>query len=182
MLPWAENIRHLLYRNGYGMAWENPGCIEPRGFGRLFLERLNEQHVQNWHARIEQSSRFEELNILNENSYTKKSKYLHCINGPTDRKIFTRLRIDMNILGMCQGRFKKQERTQRKCPFCNKIDTVSHFLLECKQYETERVTFASECSKHNLNFDRASPRDQLKILLNLKIKVRSSYPTSSSVC
>ena len=38
MLPWAENIRHLLYRNGYGMAWENPGCIEPRGFGRLFLE------------------------------------------------------------------------------------------------------------------------------------------------
>ena len=162
MLPWAENIRQLLHRNGYGMAWE------PRGFGRLFQVRLNEQHVQNWHARIEQSSRFEELNILNGNSYTK-SKYLHSIDGRTDRKIFTRLRIDINILGMCRGLFKKEERSQRKCPFCNKIDTVSHFLLECTEYETERVTFASKCSKHNLNFDRAAPRDQLKILLNLKV-------------
>ncbi len=37
MLPWAENFRDLLHRNGYVMAWENRGCISLRGFRRLFL-------------------------------------------------------------------------------------------------------------------------------------------------
>ena len=45
MLPWAEDIRHLLYHNGFGLAWEDHNGIEPKIFGKILLNRLNEQYM-----------------------------------------------------------------------------------------------------------------------------------------
>ncbi len=77
------------YIETYGMAWKNPGCIESRGFGTLFLKRLNKQHMRKVSGiRIEQPSCLEKLNILQVSSYAE-SEYLHCINDPTDGTYFT---------------------------------------------------------------------------------------------
>ncbi len=114
-----------------GQHGKTPNCIEPKTFGKIFLKRLNEQYVQQWGASITASSRFDCLNLLRTETYSK-SKYVECISNPVDRLIFTRLRTDINVLQICQGRYQKQERKERKCPFCDEIEDVSHFLLKCR--------------------------------------------------
>ncbi len=44
--PWLKDIRHLLYKNGFGYAWENPRSVHPKRFSRLVLNRLDDQAVQ----------------------------------------------------------------------------------------------------------------------------------------
>ena len=44
--PWLQDIRHLLYKNGFGYAWEHPPSVHPKRFSRLVLNRLDDQAVQ----------------------------------------------------------------------------------------------------------------------------------------
>ncbi len=76
----------------------------------------------------------------------------------------------MDILGMGQGRFNKQEITQRKCPFAIKSTLCYIFSWNIHDTKPNGDIFTSKCNQNDLNFDGASPHDQLKIMLNLKIR------------
>lgn len=91
--------------------------------------------------------RYECLNLLKEKTYSR-SRYVECIHNPTHRLIFTGLWVGMNVLKKNQGQYQKH-----KCPFCDAIENVSHFLFKCTKYENGRMengTFASKTLKQML--------------------------------
>ena len=61
--PWLQDIRHLLYKNGFGYAWEHPPSVHPKRFSRLVLNRLDDQAVQMWRNKMGCSSRFKLLTL-----------------------------------------------------------------------------------------------------------------------
>ena len=65
-------------------------------FHKCFRERLNDQHVQNWNCKLEESHRFKILQVLHKDY--KVENYTKLIKDPEVREIYTRLRIDLNIL------------------------------------------------------------------------------------
>ena len=44
---WASGIRQL----GFGFVWENQGIENEKQFVSLFIQKLKDQFVQNWHER-----------------------------------------------------------------------------------------------------------------------------------
>ena len=78
----------------------------------------------------------------------KKGSWHHNIKpktanpGPTlrsvkDTKTLTRLRVGKSI-ALRTGKFIFKFSTSPNCPTCNKVEDMAHFLMECKQFRTER--------------------------------------------
>ena len=90
-----------------------------------FRERLNDQHVQNWNTKLLEFNRFKSLQKLH-NDY-KNENYIKLIRDPEVREMYTRLRIDMNILSTSKSQGTLQ---LELCPICKEeTESVGHFLL-----------------------------------------------------
>ena len=95
-MNWIQSIKCLLYENGFGNVWVNPRCVNRDTFHKYFKLRLNDQNVQNWRSKLDTSSRFTILKLLDQNY--SMAEYVKKVTNPSARGVFTRLRIDMNIL------------------------------------------------------------------------------------
>ena len=54
---WASLIRHLLLSMGFKEVWLQQGVCNYKNFNALCKQRLSDNFIQNWHSRIEESSR-----------------------------------------------------------------------------------------------------------------------------
>ena len=136
-------------------------------FGKTFQKRLNAQYEQNWHDKMSNSARYKELSELKDDY--EKSPYLTVIENHGVRNIFSRLRLDMNKLEICQGRQRNIPRDLRKCPICKTaVETIAHFILECDGYRSERTIFISKITEIDKLFLQASKSHQLKSILNVQ--------------
>ena len=63
MYDWVQGIQSLLCENGFGEIWINPTSVNKDTFHKFFRQRLNDQHVQNWNAKLQESNRFKILTI-----------------------------------------------------------------------------------------------------------------------
>ena len=105
----------MLCENGFGDVWTNPASVDKESFHKYFRRRLNDQHVQNWSSKIQNSNRFTTLQKL-ENNYEMK-QYVTKVKDPNVREIFTRfLYIDMNLLNTSKS---NREQQNVICSFCN---------------------------------------------------------------
>jgi uncharacterized protein YbaR (Trm112 family) len=178
---WVQGIRYLLMRNGFGYAWETPSSINPKHFGRSFQQRLNDQTIQSWQSQSSSSPRFRIQNLLQENKY-KCSAYLNTVENIESRNIITRLRLDMNKLNICQGRFNKVPAHERICPMCSQdIESVKHFLLNCSQYNRERQTFEQEMLMSDSRYSLYSDDRKIKILLNVQPMTQDNKKTTKAI-
>ena len=70
---------------------------------------------------------------------------------PTNKnKILTRLRVGV-VAGLGDMGFKIHKINSPDCQVCHSKDTVSHFLLECRKYDSERGTLLTELASLGLN-------------------------------
>ena len=76
--------------------------VDRESFHKYFRTRLDDQLIQTWNAKVQNSNRFVTLKILN-TSYEMKS-YITKVKDPHIREYFTRLRIDMNLLNTSKSR------------------------------------------------------------------------------
>ena len=182
MHPWAQNVRHLLYRNGFGYARKTPHALHEKQFARGFLCRLNDQFVQKWRTKMNASPRFETLMTVKEYEY-EKSPYLKLVHDPKDRTVFTRLRLDMNVLESCQGRFRKKDKDDRKCKTCATTETVAHFLTECPDYAQDRANLVHKLNNIGVSYEKFSTEQKVKMLLSLNTKKDGViYPIVKFIC
>jgi hypothetical protein len=129
----------------------------------IFKQRLHDQHIQNWRHKLEQSTRFTVLNQVK--GTFGRSTYLSIIKNPSVRNVFTRLRVDMNVLQTCKS---KTQQNILNCPFCtNCIETVGHFLFHCHHYEQQRKALFGVLQENVCNFRLLSEMEKMKIILNL---------------
>ena len=54
---WASLVKNLFMTLGYYEVWVNQGVGDYDIFMRSIKQRLNDNFVQNWHSRLEESSR-----------------------------------------------------------------------------------------------------------------------------
>ena len=54
---WASGIRKMLHTNGFGYVCESQSVVNEKHFLALFIQSLKDQHLQNWFASIDLSSK-----------------------------------------------------------------------------------------------------------------------------
>ena len=165
MYDWVQGIQSLLCENGFGEIWINPTSVNKDTFHKFFRQRLNDQHVQNWNAKLQESNRFKILQVSHDDYKTEK--YINLIKNPEVREIYTRLRIDMNILSTSKSQGTSQLDI---CPICEEEpESVGHFIFKCKQYDHVRDDFINSIATHHppLYFSNLGENEKLNYILNV---------------
>ena len=135
---WVQGIHALLMNNGYGNVWNYPHTVSHLSFHKIFKQRLDDQFVQILFNNIETSNRFELLqNFLNRENLFTAQNYVLKIKNPAVREIFTRLRVDMNILENSKVNIEKSLSGGR-CKNCHVKETPQHLLFECTDFAITR--------------------------------------------
>ena len=131
---WASLLRDLLCSMGFNVVWQQQGVGNFNNFISVFKQRLSDTFIQNWHSRIENSSR-----ALCYRSFAtfQSQPYLDNVNVSKYLTAFSKLRLSSHRLEVEAGRWVRPIRIpfeERKCIFCNVIEDEFHFVLECSNY------------------------------------------------
>ena len=99
----------------------------------------------------------------------KQSNYLDIVHNIEIRNIITRLRLDMNKLKNCQGRYNNIPVEERKCPSCNtSVETVRHFLIDCPLYREERINLITTLNTYEKHVNINKSDRLFDLLLNVQ--------------
>ena len=146
---WFDAVAYSLSINGLLAYLLNSSRYTNEDMKETYQKRLDDQYIQKWLVSLAESSRFKILKTIGYSDYSIR-KYLLYIKNPSIRKIFTRLRIDMNILGECQNRHRRNSNSESNhlsCLLCGQgIENVSHFILECSNNYLKQLR-EEMCSK-----------------------------------
>ena len=125
----------MLNNTGFSLACQNQGV----GNEILLRQRLQDMFKQNWHTRLDLSSRASLYRNLS-NMFCYKS-YLDSISVVKFRIALTRLRTAAHRLLIETGRWVKPKPIaleNRKCITCNIIEDKFLFILFCPIYSSFR--------------------------------------------
>ena len=159
---WLHNIEYLLRTNGYGDVWYTYDKWSSTHVYIMLKNRLSDQYVQNWFSNSPLKA--QGMDGL-KTSYILSDYLVKIISTPM-RAIFSKLRINNSIL-KCSMRGVGDS----NCPMCDddcSNETVSHFVLECKQLEAERKKFMLNLTSCVSGFEQLSKQEQLVCILDLK--------------
>ena len=113
-------------------------------FLQHFKQKVKDIFIQEWHARLENSTRARfYINIAD----FKFQTYLDNLTIMKFQQNLTRLRVSSHRLEVACGRWARPERTpldDRKCKLCHKLEDEYHFILECPLYTDLRKQFISK--------------------------------------
>ena len=131
---WASLVRQLLMSLGFNEVWVAQGVANTDIFLSVFKQRINDTFMQNWHERLEGSSR---ANFYKSISNFQFQPYLENINVCKYMKSVCKLRMSSHRLAIESGRWARPARIpieERKCVYCDLLEDEFHFVLECKCY------------------------------------------------
>ncbi|MCG8093252.1 MAG: hypothetical protein JAZ17_06420 [Candidatus Thiodiazotropha endolucinida] len=141
---WASLVRHLLMSVGFYEVWLQQGVGNYTAFISLFKQRITDIFIQNWHARLDDSSRA----IFYKSFATFQFQpYLDKVNVYKYIQAFSRLRMSSHRLEIEAGRWVKPNNipvNERKCVLCQILEDEYHFVLECPLYVELRQKYISK--------------------------------------
>jgi hypothetical protein len=171
---WHQGIQKLLRRSGFSYVGINPKTVNKENFHHKFHLRLDDMNIQKYNTFIQSSSRFKLLSNLK--SRYELSPYLTLIDSVEDRKIFTRLRLDMNVTKECLLKRQRGNTNDANgnnlCDLCkSEPEDVCHLLLQCNSFKDLRERYFSSFSTHMMReLDECNnDMDKVSMLLNLKM-------------
>ena len=138
---WCVLLRDLLGSLGLNYVWISQTVGDIKFFLALVKQRLNDQFVQNWEGRLNDSSR---AIFYRKISNFEFQPYLNKINMKKFCQSLTKLRVSSHRLAVETGRWNKPVQipfNDRKCRICSVLDDEFHFVLECKQFEELRKKY-----------------------------------------
>ena len=118
---------------GFYVVWLDQGVGNYKGFMIVLRQRLTDNFVQNWHSRLEDSSRALFSKSLASSQF---QPYLENINGYKCNAI-SKLRLSSHCLEVEAGMWVRIDRVpaiERKCTLCIVKEDVYHFVIECQRY------------------------------------------------
>ena len=127
---WVGSIKDLLYRAGFGYAWEDVRSISEGSFIRDLRLRLQDMYRQEWAAKCEGSDRLATYRSFK--TEFVREPYLKFLTLPKFRFALARLRVSANYLNVNRKYIDPQAST--RCPFCTNEESEIHFLLFCPRY------------------------------------------------
>ena len=176
---WANSVKELLQKLGFGYVWINGGVENSTGFINQFKRRLKDCFIQEWSSANSTSDRYRWYSTFK--TSLGLEDYLNIVDIKKFRDVLIRFRFGINNLGV--------NRTYRinsdlKCPFCQYIDNEEHILFECEIYEQLRQKYLhknnSQGSKRRFcsYWMNASDDRKVRVLamfLFYAFKLRSEY-------
>ncbi|MCG8032789.1 MAG: hypothetical protein JAZ03_11525 [Candidatus Thiodiazotropha taylori] len=183
-VSWVILVRNLLGELGFMEAWLQQGVGDAKLFLRAVKQRLEDTFIQNWNARLNESSRA--LFYRNFNIFGYKN-YLDHITKEKNRFAFARLSLSLHRLEVEVGRWAKPNAIpfeNRLCSTCGILEDEFHFTLKCTRYTDLRNSllpkyFRTRPNMHKLIELFASESKQLIRKLSLYVfkafKTREQY-------
>lgn len=143
VVNWASLVRHLLLTLGFNEVWMQQGVGNYVKFISEFKLRLTDTFIQNWRARLENSSR---ACFYKTFASFQFQPYLEKLNIGKFIQAFSKLRMSSHRLEIESGRWVRPLSVpvnERKCTFCNVLEDEYHFVIECGLYENLRKQYIS---------------------------------------
>ena len=143
-LNWALSVKELLCKLGFMQAWLSQGVGNEQRFVEMFKTRVKDIFMQDWHARLETSTRARFYNIFANFRY---QNYLDDINVERFRTSLSKLRLSSHRLEVETGRWAKPNKIpyeHRKCKICDTLEDEFHFVFECALYVEIRQKYISK--------------------------------------
>ena len=104
------------------------------GFITVLKQSLTDNFIQNWHSRLEDSSRTIFYKSIASFQF---QPYLLTLNASKFRNAISKLRMSSHCLEIEAGKWVRVNRApvnERKCTLCNVIEDEYHFVIECQRY------------------------------------------------
>ena len=149
----------------------------------MVKQRLNDQFIQNWNARLNNSSR---ALMYKRISNFRFQPYLDCFNINKFCQSFTRLRVSSHRLLIEAGRWVRPNNIpldDRKCMICNKLEDEFHFIIECSIYTDLRKQYIPRkywIRPNMLKFIELMNSENKKIVQNLGIFTFNAFKLRQS--
>ena len=145
---WASNVRSLLYKYGFGYAWEADTIGNSVQFICSFKQRIKDCFMQELHSHIDDSPKA--LYYKHFKSSLKAEHYLNIDLPYMYKKILSNFRCSSHCLMIEKGRHQNIERSLRFCPLCLRrnayvIEDEFHFFFVCPIYaEIRNIYFKAD--------------------------------------
>ena len=138
---WASLVRDLLALLGFREVWLAQGVGNVSAFLSVLKQRLCDTFMQNWHDRINNSSR---ANFYKTIMQFRFQPHLEKINVYKYIQALSKLRVSSHRLAIESGRWARPTRIpigERKCVNCNILEDEFHFVIECNMYIDLRIKY-----------------------------------------
>ena len=138
---WASLIRDELYNLGFNNVWQAQSVGNINKFLSILKTRLKDQFIQNWNARINESSRATFYQAISD---FKLQPYLNIVNVQKFRIALSKLRVSSHRLEIEAGRRSKPNKTHPKTEnpqTATVLKMMFHFLFECTLFSNLRTTY-----------------------------------------
>ena len=170
---WASCLKHILYSNGFGYVWERQSVVNERKFINSLVQRLKDQHIQQWFASIHRNSKLDAY--IGFKTVYEHESYLHCVTIRKFRRILAQFRVSAHSFEIERGRYSGVARTDRICKICqSSTEDEYHFVFICDIYKDLRVKYlpreyiiSPSVFKFNKLFSDSNEQIQTKLALFL---------------
>ena len=152
----ALSAKDLLCKLGFMQAWLFQGDGNEQRFVEMFKTRVKDIFMQDWHARLETSTRARSSNNSDNKNLQKYcdntfanfcyQNYLDDINVEKFRTSLSKLRLSSHRLEVEAGRWAKPNKIpyeNRKCKICYSLEEF-HFVFECVLFVEIRQKYVSK--------------------------------------
>ena len=138
---WVTRLKILLFENGFAHVWYNGGVGSENVFLRKLRTRLTDCFAQNWHAKLEDSSRYQVYRSFK--SDLVREKYFHVVQTNYVRVMYSKFRLGITQLKTNKLRYiNTDSEVNKKCDLCNlAVENEYHMLFVCPFYQDLRCRF-----------------------------------------
>ena len=137
---WTKSVKELLMNCGFADVWYNQGVGNISLFVSLFKIRIKDINFQEWHTRLENSTRASFYRVYK--TTINLSPYLELVYVKSHREALCRLLTSSHILHVESGRWNRNPTLPRERRYCynciDKIEDEFHFVFECTIYNLLR--------------------------------------------
>ena len=156
-ITWASHVKEMLYKYGFGYVWIAQDVGNSKQLLGLFTQRLKDCFLQDWFAKINESSKAEHYKCFK--SLLDVEKYLYIDLSFRYRNALAKFRCSSHSLMIEKGRHTDLDRLYRNCPLCIQrnvyiLEDEYHFLMVCPEYEDLRYNFFPENMLTNVNLNK----------------------------
>ena len=181
---WCSLLKELLSRLGLYEAWHFQTVENDKLFLSLVKQRLTDQFVQDWSARLESSSRAIFYRSICD---FKLQSYLKVLTISKFRYSIAQLRVSSHRLQVEEGRWKKPNPTpftERKCISCNKLEDEYYFVLECNLYGELRNQYIPQYYRNRPTMQKCVEllnSDNESLIKKISVYTHMAFKTSNAV-
>ena len=175
---WALSVKNLLSRLGFMDVWVAQGVGNKEAFLEIFKLRVKDIFIQDWHSRLDNSTRARCFITFAKFQY---QQYLDILNIEKYRKSLSKLRLSSHRLEVEVGRWVRPNKIQyenRKCKICKVLEDEFHFLFECPIYMELRNMYISKYfwqRPNMIKFVELLTTEHRKTLVKLGIFVEKAF-------